>query len=155
MRMFAGNIGSNVPNEVSTAETVVQETEELTDDDLPVMPMDLPASTPDDAEDEEVPWVLLFGSLLTMVWGSLRFSDVQRMCIKTLCYDGESLRGMLSRTKVSHKHGVFSWMTLSMMKSWWNLRKADFWRINKNLFWVPDWNILRHSTYGVIYLHLP
>lgn len=67
--------------------------------------------------------VLIIGSILTMVWGSLRFADVQWTAIKTLCYDGASLRGMLWRTKVSCKsqpfgiicrgllsHGEFSWM---------------------------------------------
>ena len=67
--------------------------------------------------------VMIIGSILTMVWGSLRFADVQWTAIKTLCYDGASLRGMLWRTKVSCKsqpfgiicrgllsHGEFSWM---------------------------------------------
>ena len=67
--------------------------------------------------------VLVIGSVLMMIWGSLRFSDVQRAAVKTFCYNGKSLRGMLWRTKVSCKsqpfgvisrgllsHGDFSWM---------------------------------------------
>ena len=54
----------------------------------------------DSAEDA---WLL--GAILLMVWGGLRWSDVQRLQFSSLAVDDQSIRGWCWRTK-SSKHGM-------------------------------------------------
>ena len=54
----------------------------------------------DSAEDA---WLL--GAILLMVWGGLRWSDVQRLQFSSLVIDDKSIRGWCWRTK-SSKHGM-------------------------------------------------
>ena len=48
--------------------------------------------------------VLLLGSFLVLVWASLRFMDGQRVHLRSLSFDGSSLRGSCYQTKTS-SHG--------------------------------------------------
>ena len=67
--------------------------------------------------------IMLLGGLLLFMWGSLRFSDGQRVFLDSLEYDGLSLRGVCYQTKTSNQgtpfailssgflsHGSHSWL---------------------------------------------
>ena len=67
--------------------------------------------------------ILLLGGYLLFAWGSLRFSDGQRVHLQSLEYDGLSLRGVCYQTKTSSQgtpfavlssgflsHGSHSWL---------------------------------------------
>ena len=45
--------------------------------------------------------VLLLGAFLIMAWASLRFSDIQRLDMKKIIYHGNTLRGLVWRSKAS------------------------------------------------------
>ena len=45
--------------------------------------------------------VVLLGAFLTMAWASLRFSDVQRLDMHKVIYHGNTLRGLVWRSKAS------------------------------------------------------
>ena len=51
--------------------------------------------------------VLILGFFLVLIWGSLRFSDAQRVDLRSLVYDGENLRGLSWRTKTTHRGQAF------------------------------------------------
>ena len=71
----------------------------------------------DSAEDA---WLL--GAILLMVWGGLRWSDVQRLPFSSLVIDDKSIRGWCWRTK-SSKHGMpFGIQTCGVTPAMWGQR---------------------------------
>ena len=61
--------------------------------------------------------VVVLGGLLVMTWSGMRFGDLQRLRMDSLCFDGKTLRGISFRTKTStsgcpfgvHCCGLLSW----------------------------------------------
>ena len=44
---------------------------------------------------------ILLGTFLVMTWGSLRFSDAQRMDLQKIIYHAETMRGVIWRSKTA------------------------------------------------------
>ena len=61
------------------------------------------------------PMVLILGFFLFLIWGSLRFSDAQRVDLRSLIYDGENLSGLSWRTKTTHRGQVFGVLAQGLM----------------------------------------
>lgn len=69
---------------------------------------------------------VVLGSILTCVWGGLRFTDAQRCGFNSFCYDGQSLRASCWRTKTSSRgqpfgvqaHGFLSLGGFNWMEKW-------------------------------------
>ena len=59
--------------------------------------------------------VLFLGFFLVLIWGSLRFSDAQRVDLRSLVYDGENLRGLSWRTKTTHRGQAFGVLAQGLM----------------------------------------
>ena len=59
--------------------------------------------------------VLILGFFLVLIWGSLRFSDAQRVDLRSLVYDGENLRGLSWRTKTTHRGQAFGVLAQGLM----------------------------------------
>ena len=53
------------------------------------------------------PMILVLGFFLVLIWGSLRFSDAQRIDLRSLVYNGENLRGLSWRTKTTNRGQAF------------------------------------------------
>ena len=51
--------------------------------------------------------ILILGFFLVLIWGSLRFSDAQRINLRSLVYNGENLRGLSWRTKTTNRGQAF------------------------------------------------
>ncbi len=61
------------------------------------------------------PMVLMLGFFLVLIWGSLRFSDAQRVDLRSLVYDGENLRGLSWRTTTTHRGQAFGVLAQGFM----------------------------------------
>lgn len=60
--------------------------------------------------------ILILGFLLILIWGSLRFSDAQRINLRSLVYNGENLRGLSWRTKTTNRGQAFGVIAPSKSK---------------------------------------
>lgn len=66
--------------------------------------------------------ILILGFLLILIWGSLRFSDAQRINLRSLVYNGENLRGLSWRTKTTNRGQAFGVIAQGLLS-----RKSFHW----------------------------
>ena len=66
--------------------------------------------------------ILILGFFLFLIWGSLRFSDAQRINLRSLVYNGENLRGLSWRTKTTNRGQAFGVIAQGLLS-----RKSFHW----------------------------
>ena len=87
------------------------------------------------------PMVLILGFFLLLIWGSLRFSDAQRVDLRSLVYDGEISEVYLGEQKppIVAKHSALS------LKAWWangvSIGFTNTWSHWIQFWQAWEWNI--------------
>ena len=59
-------------------------------------------------------WLTFLGSMLIMLWGGLRWADLQRTCPSSLAMDGHTMRGIAWRSKTSRTGQPFGLWTFGV-----------------------------------------
>ena len=93
-------------------------------------------------------WFL--GCILLMTWGSLRWSDAQRLQLNTLACDGKSLRGWSWRSKTAVTGIPFRVSLCGATQGFWGPRGCLNLQAHSHpgIFWLPKLGVQSHMRAG-------